>query len=447
MASVPAPAVQLDPLIAEAKRRQRRRRFVLLAAVLAAAAAGFGIDRAVGSPRPTAAPGRLPVVDVSAFAGHGRLAFVSRGRLYVLDGATRTLGDVPRSAGANAPVFSPDGRWLAWSTATRVGVARADGTGTHLLSGHGVAPRWLPDGRLLVGATVYRVAAGAAPVRAGAAPAGLVAWSPTGSRYAFVTRSVRHGADGSFRGVERIEVASSLRGARTVWYQAPISFTRASGFSGNAVSQVEVAPSGALLVWLDPMQSASIAADGLGVYELTSPHGYLHRLGVTVGTSVSAAHGEVALGAGAGRDAWTNKQVVTCARGRCATLVTTAAALTLDPAWSPDGTTLAYVSAAAGPEGSPYSQSALRRWYASRRVWLLRRQRGLREVPGPAGAAAPEWSADGRSLLFVARDGLWLLPSVAGKPLEIASPLYGGRWPNGHGVVPWPAQFAWASRP
>lgn len=437
-----------DPelLIGEARERQRRRRIRAAIAVLALgalAAAAYEIARPAGGAS-TSHSRFTPIVDARSFAGHGRLAFVSRGRLYVLDGTT---GRLVRAAGAGAghPSFSPDGRWLAWVQGTkRFGVARSDGAHPRLGSSHGFPPRWLPGGRLLVGRSLYRIERGTA-VRAGAAPAGLVAWSADGSRYVFVTRSVRHGANGSFRGVERIEVSASLAGARTVWYRAPISFTRTAGFRGNAVSQVAVAPGGALLVWLDPMQSASIAADGLTVYELTSPHGYLHRLGVTVGAAVSAAGDKVALGAGAGREAWTNKQVVTCERGRCGTIVTTAAPLTLDPAWSPDGTTLAYVSAAAGPEGSAFDQSALRHWYASRRLWLVRAHGGLSEVPGPAGAAAPQWSADGRSLLFVARDGLWLLPSVAAKPLEIASPLFGSRWPNGHGSVPWPAQFAWWS--
>ena len=44
-----------------------------------------------GHRRPAGASGAAFSVNTAAFAGHGELAFVSRGALWVLDGATRTL--------------------------------------------------------------------------------------------------------------------------------------------------------------------------------------------------------------------------------------------------------------------------------------------------------------------------------------------------------------------
>lgn len=441
MASVPIP-LQLDPLIAEAKRRQRRRRLALLAAVLAAGAAGYGIERAVGSTQ-SPAPGRLPVVDVSAFAGHGRLAFVSRGRLYVLDGTTGELARVA-GVGARSPSFSPDGRRLAWvQGARRFGVARADGTGASLLASHGFPPRWLPDGRLLVGGALYRVERGTV-VRAGTAPEGLVSWTPDGRLYAFTEQKIlgRNG-DGSFRKVERVETAPSLNGPRTIWYEAPSWFDTKSGYRGNGISAVVVLPRGGLLVWLDPMHSASLAADGQPVVEIRAPLARPQKLGVTVGTPLSvSARGRIALGAGGDRIAWTTKHVVTCAAGRCSPVATPPGRLTTDPALSPDGRTLAYVTSADMGIRASTLNPTLRRWYATRTLRV-----GARTVPDSTGAAAPVWSADGRSLLYVAGDALWLLPALDGKPLRIAGPLLWphGVWSNYYGQLGWSALFAWHS--
>jgi hypothetical protein len=84
----------------------------------------------------------LPTVDTGAFAGHGALAVVSSGTLWVLDGShpLRQL-PVPRGFTASSPVFSHDGKWLAYTTtevsntseATDVWIARADGSDAHLV--------------------------------------------------------------------------------------------------------------------------------------------------------------------------------------------------------------------------------------------------------------------------------------------------------------------------
>jgi hypothetical protein len=56
------------------------------------------------------------------------------------------------------------------------------------------------------------------------------------------------------------------------------------------------------------------------------------------------------------------------------------------------------------------------------------------------------WSADGKSLLYVADDGIWLLPTPASAPVEIATPLFArSSWPSYYGQIAWPSQFAWWS--
>lgn len=434
-----------DPelLIREARRRQRRRRIraaAVSALALAAVAAGVGLHRGAGST--ASAGGHRPFADGSAFSGHGRLAFVSRGSLYVLDGDTGRLVRVT-GTGAGSPAFSPDGRWLTYLVRGRVGLARSDGTRARTLPTR-LGASWLPDGRLLAGRTMYRIAADGTPRPAGRAPGAPVAWAPDGSRYAFVTTSVVRGRGAVRHGVQRLEIARSLNGARRAWWTIPQRFTPSSGWRSPAIDRVVVLPShGGVLVWLDPMHSASLAADGLPVYLLAGPGAAVRRLGTTVGRGVSVARtGSFALGGGVDRIAWVTRTALSCRAGGC-TPVRSRAPLTLDPALAPDGSRLAYVGAASEGTTMGLVQPVLRRWYATRRLWI-----DGRAVPDSTGAAAPVWSSDGRSLLFAKDDALWLLPRAAAKPVRVAGPLYGtGAWPNSMGSVPWSAQFAWHSGP
>jgi len=195
------------------------------------------------------------------------------------------------------------------------------------------------------------------------------------------------------------------------------------------------------------MQSASLAADGMLVYEIRSPHAKPVKLGSTVGDArVSVGSGgRLALPGGVDRIAWVRKAVLTCSVGRCTTVRAPAGSLTLDPAWSPDGTTLALVSAGTESTDDALVQPTLRRWYATRRLWLLSAG-SAREVPGTMGAAAPTWSRDNTSLLFVADDSVWLLPRLDKRPVRIAGPLFGsGAWPNDDGQIAWSGRFAWQS--
>jgi hypothetical protein len=438
------PHDELEALIREARARQRRRRAgaaAIIGAVAALALVAWGVDRTfVGRGGSTARSRLIPAVDARAFAGHGKLAFVSRDRLWLLDGRTGRLIRLA-GAGATRPGFSPNGRWLAWSQGTkRFGLSRSNGTGARLLPSRGASASWLPDGRLLVGRAIYRIDHGV-PVRSGIAPAGLVSWAPDG-RYAFVVSRRNWRRLVPYKDVERVELATSLHGRRTAWYETPESFTTRSGWQDPAIGHVAILPKGGILVWLDPFHSGSIAADGLPVYQIAVPGARPRKLGVSIGTPLSVGKlGRFALGAGGDRIAWTTKRVVTCAADGCRPLHAPKAQITLDPAWSPGGGSLAYVTAAdLGVEVSTVG-TTMQRWYRTRRLRI-----GRRTVPDSTGAASPVWSADGRSLLFVSRDGLWLLPRVGAQPIRVATPLFWpGRWPNFYGRVDWTDQFAWSS--
>lgn len=436
-------------------RRPRRTASLLGLAGLAAlffafSGHGAGVNNRGVQPPPTGL-----LVDGPAFAGHGELAFVSRGALFVLDGKTGRIKLVtPRGRDASEPAFSPNGRWLSYTLGSdTIGLAHADGSRPVTLRSPGSAnvdARWLPDSRLVVGNRILAVSASGEPRFVAATPGGLTAWSPDGDRYAFVSRRVVYGPNGAYRGVEQLQAANSPNGPRTTWASNPISFTRNSGFNGDAINGVIVLPRRqGVLYWLDPFQSASLAADGMSLYLLRSPGARPLRLGVTVGNTVSAGPtGTIAIGAGANRYAWVSKGVETCSvsSGRCAPLRGPVKKLTLDPAWSPDGKTLVFVEAAAETQGD-FSQSAVSHWYMTHDLWFLRAGSSKPlEIPGTNGATSPVWSANGQTLLYVSSNALWLLPRLDTKPVKIASPLFvPNAWPSYYGQVAWAGQFSWLS--
>jgi len=55
----------------------------------------------------------------------------------------------------------------------------------------------------------------------------------------------------------------------------------------------------------------------------------------------------------------------------------------------------------------------------------------LRTIGAARGATAPLWSSDRESLVFLADDGVWLLPELDAKPVRIATPLFTpSSWPS-----------------
>src|SRR5919205_3844378 len=94
-----------------------------------------------------------PIVDVTAFRGQGRLAFLWGHRLYVLDGDAGRLWTLPQTGPVDDLSWSPDGHWMAYiATVPGTGagplwLVRFDGHRAHQVAGLGVAVQavaWSP---------------------------------------------------------------------------------------------------------------------------------------------------------------------------------------------------------------------------------------------------------------------------------------------------------------
>lgn len=223
-----------EALIPEARRRTRRRRgrrLALLALAFGAMASAIAL-LVGGGGGVIAGTSTTPFANADAFSGHGELAFISRGRLWVLDGSSGTLRELPTPRGYEAwqPSFSHDGRWLAYEAVSKnqylpaveqVWVARADGSGAHQ-----VRP---------------------VPVSA------LIGWSPRADTFAVTVSTLRHGYYDMPTGVDLISPPGHVRRLYSV--RVPARAPRAQSDAWGYVDQIEDA------VWSPDGSQIAISVD------------------------------------------------------------------------------------------------------------------------------------------------------------------------------------------
>jgi WD40-like Beta Propeller Repeat len=467
--------IDRELLVREARARQRRRRLRLVAALLAAVAVGGIIYGAIGRGGSRAAgveaiPNGL-VVNVRAFEHHGSLAFLSRGSLWLLDGERRTLRRIAEPHGRftpAAPTFSPDGKWLAYLK-TRSGlsysqlwIARADGSNARVVPNLQAVSLygWSPSSDVLaVGAgpkrtkqpcpcgvpTTLRLVSPGGDIRTLARSSWIygAAWSPNGKSIAASEVSYP---------LSKLVVYPAAGGPGTTWL-AIGDHQRLNGQNGVLFQLAGWWRKVGIGAWVfDDGAIRDLDATPLDV--VSSPGARPRLLGETLsdgGTDAIAPSGDGKLAIvtdhGGGRAAWQDKEVDLCSPASCQTLAHTPRTVTVDPAWSSDGKTVAYVQAPNVRVG-PWTQTRVAAWFAAHRVLLYDTTTGrTRSIPAAHGATAINWSANDRSLLYVRGDAIWLMPTLAGKPVRIATPLYPPRrWPQYYAEIDWAGQFAWTSR-
>jgi hypothetical protein len=448
----------------------------------ATASATASADASVSVAAPASPASVAPAgagAEARAFGGHGRLAFVSGGGLYVLDGSAAgrpaTLhavpsGQVPGQT-PGSPAWSPDGRWLAYL----VGTPAADGavtSGALWLAGpdgqdaRQVLPKvagfaWSPKADELAatsgnGGKLFAVRPGKPTYPMLEVPGqfdGAPAWSPNGRELAVATvdltaaRRFASSVIDLFVPSEGI-VVNSLASSRTDALILDGWWTSGEG----------------VLAWSDPRDSASAPAAGLPLVSYPLGAEPTATLATTPAYSAFAVpDGDgVTLVTGGNRYPWSAKTIVGCSvSGQCKPAMdATPSPVNLDPAataWRWGEPILAFVhgaTEATEATARPATQQALNAWYRTRQLWMWV---GTGGNPHPVsragtGVAAPAWSADSQDVLYVRDNALWLIPvftangylSTAPPQLVVGS-LFAGSWPNANGYTAWQTQFAWHS--
>jgi Tol biopolymer transport system component len=487
----PAALSSVDPaeaLIKEAHHRKRRRRLLVAGitiVLLASSLGGYLLSRPGNrSPTPQANIQPVgptgPVVNKAAFARHGQLAFVSRSTLWVLDGSTASLRQIhtPGLVPVN-PTFSPDGKWLAFVASKEIRenyggdvlssvlssalwLARSNGTDARPVEriDFNTAFGWDPLSDLFatsVGKTTTVPLGNATGVDL-VSPTGSVrpllrgthvtsaVWSPDGSAIAVSTQS---GPSGPNEWTATLATYPINGGPSTVWESLHASYIVAAGWWPLWGIGYTTVGSGAV-------PGGSATADGSPFFAIARPGAAPRALGMTLqnestGTPSVTSTGWlafVAINGSGGRTVWLGKQVVVCSplTAGCTAVSHPAGTVTVDPVWSSTGATLAYVQAPAVQDYG-FPQRVVASWYNAHQLYLFDPTTGSAQRNTQIhGATVPLWSGNGRSLLYVSNNGLWLNSTLAEPAVEIARPLFApGQWPAFYGQVAFSSQFSWSS--
>jgi hypothetical protein len=369
----------------------------------------------------------LLVAQSAVPSGFGKLAYVWRGHLYVLDASGRR--QITFRGLAMDAAWSRDGRSLTYQVGPpsstgqyQQWTVQSDGSGARRLAASFCAACVSPDGRRIV--TVSR------------------GWIPP-----------RHGQGNGHAVNPSISIVG--RPDRRVIWQFRLSWAR-----GKTIDFRGWWPDGrALLFQLDPMNSGSLAADGLTLYSLALGNGRVHRLVGTLDYEdwISTRGSRVLIVAGFGRSAYANKRVVLCGEeGGCHAVAGGNGTVAVDPAWSPSGNGIAWVQAPAHPNlAGPGSDRVYRQWENSRTLWTAA-PNGTHAAPIHSvggGIADPQWTRHGRGVLYVRDNAIWYDPHLgAGTSVMLAHLFpsgqlsqFGGYWDDlfYYWHIRWERLFAW----
>lgn len=401
-----------------------------LPAIDALPGAGAGATAGVQPGGAGAASG--PSVAPAAIKGQGDLAFVWHGLLYALDGETGSLQQLTDSGQAVCPTWSSDGQWVAFvrvtdavATTGSLWIVRRDGSQAHQIQQlpgpvdkDGFA--WSPTADMLAVTSdnaLWLVTPDQAPRQLAKNDAQIwFAWSPDGQSLAYNTT----GPDDQSDPLVTLSLAGGEPITRTTVSQA-------------AIHVAAWWPDGkGLLYYVVPLHSASLAADGLPLCSLSLASGEVKTIstGLPHGDWLSLSpQGRLAMVAGSGRTVWNQKSLLTAcwSTGSTKRLTPPKGSVAIDPAFSPDGSWLAFVATRdLGRDLMGFkTPDALADWVSTRTLWVSAadgtQQRQL--TAAGTGVYLLGWSRDGSRLLFVRGGAVWLMDAAGGEPQQVIGRL------------------------
>jgi Tol biopolymer transport system component len=380
-----------------------------------------------------------------------KLAFVQNDGLWVKqipDGAARA---VVESGKPHAPKFSADGSWIAFLDGDQLGiVASTGGEIQRPLGAESVREfRWCGVGSALAFATedsVYVASdeGGWKPSRIFVGEPESIRFSPDGTHIAISSgESDRDGIPG----MGRIEIVAADASAPAMRLCSGAEFEQLILTAWS---------SGAIVFWKGPF-SGSQASDGFEIYAIPATGGEVRKLsGPTLLYdelhAVSPDGSKIALTNGEGRRTWTEKQIAVAdlATGKL-TVLTDSKTAALSPAWSPDGSLIAYVAAADG--GDLWGDSGAKQALTRRRIWIMNADGSHQhQITSDADFRdeQPVWSGDGKSLIFFRFDhddraSAWSIDLAGSEPTLLVNSITLDEqdvWFGDYGYVDWSDRIA-----
>ncbi|MGQ9677490.1 MAG: zf-HC2 domain-containing protein, partial [Chloroflexota bacterium] len=376
-----------------------------LATVVAAGLMALGLWLALSQVQPATdpivVPGPPTPHSVPGDASLGRIAFTREGDIWVKELPEGEARRITQDGANDTPLWSPSGEWLAFRKGKQAWVARASGADAHQVQGDDVGQySWSPTSDRLAYVTtegLFVVDADGSDRRELAKSTGGFAWSPDGQWLAFEKAEQVGQQPPTAQGLWRMRVDGTE--AQPVYLNPdPVeSQSRLAGWSPDGQY---------LLYWSGMLQSSSMAADGLP----------LMRVPVSGGTPVEIAGAmlvysdyldwspdgrRLAFVDGGGRMSWDNKRIAVADTTGEQRVLSEQGRADLFPAWSPDGSLIAYTSGPAAPGvggGDPAKQAM-----AQRHIWVIAPDgSGKRELTDDPAYRdeRPRWSKDGAFILF-----------------------------------------------
>lgn len=416
-----------------------------------------------------------PTVNARALDGKGDIAFVSDGDLYVLDGKTKELREVAR--GLPVPIdphFSHDGRWLAFTRSTgdsassitdTLWIARANGSDAHPVkdiptvnpvpNAVGPAFSWSPVSDEILVTTGPIVST---PLY----PREIWMVSPTGHDKELPITGFIAGVEWSPSGSMIGVIEWPLNNYNPTVETIPTSGgkpTKVLSVGENTIIFAGWSSTLGILIWYDQGNGGpSVTLAGLPL-EAIKGESMTPITTALLGGDAMGAHGQLALVQETApvtfaqhespKYLWYAKAVETCTSvAACTPVLNVPNEVTLDPAWSSSGA-LAFDEAPQGTAAplagqlAPETWSVLAPWYAEHSLWVLAAGASApQQISGTSGATDPVWSGNGKAIVYVANNALWLVPSLAAKPIKIAAPLDGSSGDLVFGYTDWTGNFA-----
>ncbi|MDQ6854026.1 MAG: hypothetical protein M3046_10125 [Actinomycetota bacterium] len=383
-----------------------------LALMLAFAVPGSALAAVDDAPQPAAYRDQPP------------LAYVSDGRVFVLEGNGNPALQVRGVSGACCVAFSPDGYYVAFQRGNDLWVVEHDGTGLHRAARSVQRWAWAPDGQALAvipkpapdgsgGTGIQFYGAEDSSVRETLLRDHRVldlSWSGFGRRIAVsaVPAASSAGAADSSE-VFMLEVPGPYgEDCPELCPEPPLRVPVENADAGSGPLFASWSPNvDAIAVWTAPDDGATLG--------LVSPRGG----GITpiAPTLVrrswvqwSRSGDRLLVVEGGARDPAAARALLLCAGTAGCHSVTGGDQPVADPAWSRAGA-MAYV------------------WTDRRELWVANRDGGeaRRIAAAGDGVHSPRWLPDGRHLVFVRQGLVWLLDPSSGDPASpVAGPLGAG---------------------